>query len=128
MEEILYKTEEFNGVQVHLYRNANELVLLTAEDIGKILGYAAPRPVIESIYKKNMTHIDPYVECSDKKKFFNPKGIIEICSHSSSRYAPYLRTYAWLLYEGARENELTEIITILKNQEILEALRKIQGV
>lgn len=41
MEEILYKTEEFNGVQVHLYRNENELVLLTAEDIGKILGYAA---------------------------------------------------------------------------------------
>ena len=125
MEEILYKTEEFNGVQVHLYRNENELVLLTAEDIGKILGYAAPRPVIENIYKKNMTHIDPYVECSDKKKFFNPKGVIEICSHSSSRYAPYLRTYAWLLYEGARENELTAIITMLKNPG---ALRKIQGV
>jgi prophage antirepressor-like protein len=125
MEETLYKTEEFNGVQVHLYRNENELVLLTAEDIGKILGYAAPRPVIESIYKKNMAHINPYVKCSDKKKFFNPKGVIEICSHSSSRYAPYLRTYAWLLYEGARENELTAIITMLKNPG---ALRKIQGV
>ena len=46
MEEILYKTEEFNGVQVHLYRNKKEPILLTAEDIGRVLGYAAPRPVI----------------------------------------------------------------------------------
>lgn len=115
MEETLYKTEEFNGVQVHLYRNEKEPILLTAEDIGRVLGYAAPRPVIESIYKKNAMFIDPYVECSDKKKFFNAKGIIEICSHSSSLVAPFLRNHVWALHEIAHNDKLIKTVKKVTN-------------
>ena len=74
-----YDTDHFNGVDFKLYHSDKESLLISAEDVGRILGYSAPKPVIESIYRKHREHIDPFVKCDleDKIRYFNLKGVTE---------------------------------------------------
>lgn len=107
-----YDTDHFNGVDFKLYHSDKESLLISAEDVGRILGYSAPKPVIESIYRKHRDHIDPFVKCDpeDKIKYFNPKGVMEICRHSSKSCAGLLSDYMWLKSEFYHEVDLHQVL------------------
>lgn len=107
-----YDTSHFNGVDFKLYHSDNESLLISAEDVGRILGYSAPKPVIESIYRKHREHIDPFIKCDseDKIRYFNPKGVMEICRHSSKSCAGLLSDYMWMQNEIYHATDLNQIL------------------
>lgn len=107
----LITTETFNNLPCNFYRNMNDDILLTREQIGQALEYSNPIDAIYRIHKRHQDRLDKMSICiSDGLGhdiyYYNEKGIMEICRWSNSKQANMFMDWTWDIIEKYRHNEL----------------------
>lgn len=105
----LITTERFEDSDWNFYRNVNNDILLTREQIGTALEYSIPVVAIWKIHKR---HSDRLLQCSfttlangHETYFYNERGIMEICRWSSSKKANEFMDWVWTMLERYKKME-----------------------
>lgn len=114
----LITTETFGDLSCNFYRNMNDDILLTREQIGLALEYKNPDSSMSMIHKRHQDRLDPLsvvekIKSSDNKYYkttlYNLEGILIICSLSLQ---PKSNEFAqWILNISNTENKITIINT-----------------
>lgn len=107
----LITTETFGNLSCNFYRNMNDDILLTREQIGQALEYSDPMNAIYKIHKRHQDRLDNLSIClSDglghEIYYYNERGIMEICRWSNSKKAKLFMDWVWDVIEKYRHNEL----------------------
>ena len=107
----LITTETFGDLSCNFYRNMNDDILLTREQIGIALEYSDPMNAIYKIHKRHQDRLDNLSIClSDglghEIYYYNERGIMEICRWSNSKKANLFMDWVWDIIEKYRHNEL----------------------
>ena len=107
----LITTETFGDLSCNFYRNMNDDILLTREQIGIALDYSDPMNAIYKIHKRHQDRLDNLSIClSDglghEIYYYNERGIMEICRWSNSKKANLFMDWVWDIIEKYRHNEL----------------------
>ena len=123
----LITTETFNNLPCNFYRNMNNDILLTREQIGQALEYADPSKAIRKIHLKHKDRLDELcIRIKDKtfdstqngasreqndnliteRIYYTEKGIMEICRWSRQKNANIFMDWVWDIIEKYRHNEL----------------------
>ena len=107
----LITTETFGDLSCNFYRNMNDDILLTREQIGIALEYSDPMNAIYKIHKRHQDRLDNLSIClSDglghEIYYYNERGIMEICRWSNSKKANIFMDWVWDIIEKYRHNEL----------------------
>lgn len=107
----LITTETFGDLSCNFYRNMNNDILLTREQIGIALEYSNPMNAIYKIHKRHQDRLDNLSIClSDglghEIYYYNERGIMEICRWSNSKKANLFMDWVWDIIEKYRHNEL----------------------
>lgn len=138
----LVTTETFGEVPCDFYRNMNNDILLTRNQIGTALEYAYPDDAISKIHSRHKDRLDQFsvlakLASTDGKEYetylYTERGIMEICRWSSKPLANKFMDWCWNIVEKYRStngfqdqnilaftnaiNTLTSTISIL-NQDI----------
>lgn len=136
----LITTETFGDLSCEFYRNMNDDILLTREQIGQALEYANPIKAIQSIHNKHKDRLDslsiriksetfdtPQTEVGRNKNlmtervYYTERGIMEICRWSRQPKANEFMDWVWDIVENYRHNissssqMFAETITNLNN-------------
>ena len=125
----LITTETFNNLSCNFYKNMNDDILLTREQIGQALEYADPIDAIYRIHKRHSDRLDPLstvkkIKCKDGK-FYNSclytlEGALVICSLSHQEKA--IDFSQWLL-NISNTNENIKIINSRNEIEFMKLLK-----
>ena len=107
----LITTETFGDLSCNFYRNMNDDILLTREQIGIALEYSDPMNAIYKIHKRHQDRLDNLSIClSDglghEIYYYNERGVMEICRWSNSKKANLFMNWVWDIIEKYRHNEL----------------------
>ena len=111
----LVTTEKFGDIDCNFYRNMNDEILLTREQIGSALEYSSPRQAIETIHKKHKDRLDELsvvtkLMTTDGKQYntylYSQKGIMEICRWSRQSKANQFMDWCWDIIEKYRHGSL----------------------
>ena len=123
----LITTETFNNLPCNFYRNMNDDILLTREQIGQALEYADPSKAIRKIHLKHKDRLDELcIRIKDKtfdstqngasreqndnliteRVYYTEKGIMEICRWSRQKNANIFMDWVWDIIEKYRHNKL----------------------
>ena len=93
----LVTTENFGDLQCNFYRNMNDDILLTREQIGSALEYSNPSKAIQKIHLKHKERLDSLsirVKCSTTTNlgvvenlmtetvYYTERGVMELCRWS----------------------------------------------
>lgn len=129
----LITTETFGTVPCDFYRNMNDDMLLTREQIGQALEYKKPDDAIYRIHKRHKDRLDNLSIClSDglghQVYYYTERGIMEICRWSNSKKANQFMDWVWDIIESYRNNTIssqnnidmkafTNILTSLSNTQ-----------
>lgn len=135
---ILITTETFNNLPCNFYRNMNDDILLTREQIGQALEYADPIKAIQNIHTKHKDRLDQMsvriktetfdIPRSDvgrnknlmtERVYYTEKGIMEICRWSRQKNANIFMDWTWDIVSKYRHNELNTIPNI---QPLIDAI------
>lgn len=118
----LITTENFGDLSCNFYRNLNDDILLTREQIGTALEYTYPREAIKNIHRKHRDRLEPLslriklggcqTEPTSKSEeqecvYYTQRGIMEICRFSRQPKANIFMDWVWDIIEKYRNNELT---------------------
>lgn len=112
----LISTETFNNLPCNFYRNMNDDILLTREQIGQALEYSNPQKAIDNIHSKHRNRLDELsvttkLRATDGKCYntmlYTERGIMEICRWSRQKNANMFMDWTWDIIEKYRHNELT---------------------
>lgn len=122
----LITTETFGGLPCNFYRNTNNDVLLTREQIGQALEYKDPLDAIYRIHKRHEDRLDSLSIClSDGLGhdiyYYTNKGVMEICRWSNSKKANLFMDWVWDIVEKYRNNELISMNQLLSQISELNA-------
>ena len=88
---VLFRKENFNGVECDLWKDENGEVWMTREQIGKSLEYGNPRESIKTIHSRNKERLDKFSKkvqidtpSSGKQEtyLYSAKGVYEVCRYS----------------------------------------------
>lgn len=121
-------TETFNNLPCNFYRNMNDDILLTREQIGQALEYAYPDDALSKIHKRHSDRLDPLsvvvkLASTDGKTYdttlYSERGIMEICRWSNKPKANEFMDWTWDIIEKYRHNELNTIPNI---QPLIDAI------
>lgn len=111
----LVKQEKFAGLDVDFYKNENNEVFMTRNQIGAALEYANPNDAIRLIHRKNMERLNAFsasfkLNGTDGKAYntrvYNEKGIYEILRKSNQPKADEFYDFVYDVIEGLRKGEL----------------------
>ena len=121
----LITTETFGDLSCNFYRNMNDDILLTREQIGIALEYSDPIKAIQNIHSKHKDRLDdlcihiksetfdiPQSDGSRKNNlltervYYTERGIMEICRWSRQPKANIFMDWVWDIIEKYRHNEL----------------------
>ena len=111
----LITTETFGDLSCNFYRNMNDDILLTREQIGIALEYSDPDVALSKIHKKHKDRLDKLsvvtkLESTDGKEYnttlYSERGIMEICRWSRQPKANLFMDWVWDIIEKYRHNEL----------------------
>ena len=111
----LITTETFGDLSCNFYRNMNDNILLTREQIGIALEYSDPDVALSKIHKKHKDRLDKLsvvtkLESTDGKEYnttlYSERGIMEICRWSRQPKANLFMDWVWDIIEKYRHNEL----------------------
>lgn len=113
----LITTETFGDLSCNFYRNTNDDILLTREQIGSALEYKNPDDAIYRIHKRHQDRLDNLSIClSDGLGhdiyYYTQRGIMEICRWSNSKQANKFMDWVWDIVEKYRSKELVPIQSI----------------
>lgn len=112
----LISTETFNNLPCNFYRNMNDDILLTREQIGQALEYSNPQKAIDNIHSKHRNRLDELsvttkLRATDGKCYntmlYTERGIMEICRWSRQKNANMFMDWTWDIIEKYRHNKLT---------------------
>lgn len=123
----LITTETFNNLPCNFYRNMNDDILLTREQIGQALEYSNPVDAIYRIHKRHQDRLDKMSICiSDGLGhdiyYYNEKGIMEICRWSNSKQANIFMDWTWDIITKYRHNELNTVPNIQPLIDVITTL------
>lgn len=121
----LITTETFGDLSCNFYRNMNNDILLTREQIGQALEYSDPIKAIQNIHSKHKDRLDDLcihiksetfdIPQSDggrknnlltERVYYTERGIMEICRWSRQPKANLFMDWVWDIIEKYRHNEL----------------------
>lgn len=118
----LITTEIFNNLSCNFYRNTNDDILLTREQIGQALEYADPSKAIRKIHLKHKDRLDELCirlklgstqnganltkSEEQERVYYTERGIMEICRWSRQRNANLFMDWVWDIIEKYRHNNL----------------------
>ena len=111
----LITTETFGDLSCNFYRNINDDIFLTREQIGIALEYSDPDVALSKIHKKHKDRLDELsvvtkLESTDGKEYnttlYSERGIMEICRWSRQPKANLFMDWVWDIIEKYRHNEL----------------------
>ena len=117
----LITTEIFGNVPCDFYRNMNNEMLLTRNQIGQALEYKNPQKAIDNIHSKHKDRLDNLsvttkLRATDGKEYFTTlytqRGIMEICRWSRQSKANQFMDWVWDIIEAYRNNTLQQQIDI----------------
>lgn len=124
----LITTEKFGDLDCNFYRNMNNDILLTREQIGTALEYANPDAALSMIHKRHKNRLDPLsvvtkLLSADGKEYetrlYTQKGVMEICQWSNKPKANQFMDWVWDIVEKYRNGELNNTINL---QPLLDTL------
>lgn len=116
----LITTESFGTVSCDFYRNMNDDILLTREQIGTALEYANPSTAIKNIHRKHRDRLDqlsirvklggcqnePTSKSEEQERvYYTERGIMEICRWSRQRKANQFMDWCWDVIAKYRNNQ-----------------------
>lgn len=114
MNLTLAKTELFNSAQCDFWRNENNEVYMTREQIGAALEYSEPRKAIHKIHERNQERLDKFsvvtkLTTTDKKSYdtiiYNERGIYEIIRFSKQPKANAFYDFVYDLLGSLRKGD-----------------------
>lgn len=107
----LITTETFNNLPCNFYRNMNDDILLTREQIGQALEYSDPMVAIGKIHNRHSDRLNKFsftnLVNGHQIYYYTEKGVMEICRWSKSKRANEFMDWVWDIIEKYRHNELT---------------------
>ena len=116
----LITTENFGNIPCDFYRNMNDDILLTREQIGSALEYTNPRTAIKNIHRKHKDRLDelsiriksggyqnePTSKSEEQERvYYTERGIMEICRWSRQPLANQFMDWCWDVIEKYRNNQ-----------------------
>lgn len=125
----LITTEHFGDIPCNFYRNANDDILLTREQIGQALGYKNPQKSIDNIHSKHRDRLDELsvttkLRATDGKcyntRLYKERGIMEICRWSRQEAANRFMDWVWDIVESYRAGNLSS-----DTNQIIKELTKV---
>lgn len=125
----LVKTEKFAGLDVEFYKDENNDIYMTRNQIGEALGYKNANDAIRLIHRRNKERMDGLstsfnLNGANGKVYdtvmYNEKGIYEIMRKSNQPKADEFYDFVYDIIEGLRKGELQIKQT---PQTYIEALR-----
>lgn len=142
----LVTTEKFGEIDCNFYRNMNDEILLTREQIGSALEYSNPQKAIDKIHERHKNRLDNLsvtvkLGASDGKQYntclYNERGIMEICRWSDKPKANQFMDWCWDVIEKYRHgnlennnnmliNDITKNVINLLNPVIMDMQNKLQ--
>ena len=120
----LITTETFGDLSCNFYRNMNDDILLTREQIGQALEYSDPIKAIQKIHLKHKDRLDglsmlikgstqiggDLTKSEEQERiYYTQRGIMEICRWSNKPKADLFMDWVWDIIEKYRANELVPI-------------------
>lgn len=122
----LITTENFGDLQCNFYRNMNDDILLTREQIGSALEYADPAKAIQKIHLKHKDRLEPLclritdirypqnggVGVNVETVYYTERGIMELCRWSRQPLANQFMDWVWDIVEKYRNKEMIDITTV----------------
>lgn len=117
----LITTENFGELQCNFYRNMNDDILLTREQIGSALEYKNPTTALSMIHKRHKDRLDVLsvvhkLLSTDGKEYetilYTERGVMEICRWSNSKNANQFMDWVWDIVEKYRNREMIDITTV----------------
>lgn len=136
----LVTTENFGNLECNFYRNMNDDILLTREQIGQALEYSNPAKAIQKIHLKHKDRLDEFsirIKSSTTTRtgvvenlmtetiYYTQRGIMEICRWSRQPLANKFMDWVWDIVEKYRSNEImnmSRMTTILnKFVDVIES-------
>lgn len=112
----LITTETFGDLPCNFYRNMNDEILLTREQIGTALEYVYPDDALSKIHKRHHDRLDNLsvvvkLASTDGKEYettlYTQRGVMEICRWSNKRKANQFMDWVWDIIEKYRNNEFS---------------------
>ena len=109
----LIKAETFNNLPCNFYRNMNDDILLTREQIGQALEYTDPMVAIGKIHNRHSDRLDQFsftnLVNGHQTYYYTEKGVMEICRWSKSKRANEFMDWVWDIVEKYRHNEFPNL-------------------
>ena len=119
----LITTETFGDLSCNFYRNLNDDILLTREQIGSALEYSNPQKAIQKIHSSHKDRLETLcmrvvenrvpqnggVGVDVETVYYTQRGIMEICRWSRQPKADLFMDWVWDIVEKYRANELIPI-------------------
>lgn len=132
----LITTETFGELPCNFYRNMNDDIFLTREQIGKALGYSEPSKAIQKIHLKHKDRIESLcVRIVENRRpqnggvgvdietvYYTERGIMEICRWSRQPKADEFMDWVWDIVESYRNRQLIDVQMM---QPVMETLNNI---
>ena len=118
----LITTERFGDIACDFYRNMNDDILLTREQIGSALEYTDPGKAIRKIHLKHKDRLEPLclrvkltgqpqsgatLTNGEKQErvYYTERGIMELCRWSTKPKANQFMDWCWDIVEKYRNNQ-----------------------
>lgn len=110
----LVTTENFGDISCDFYRNMNDDILLTREQIGSALEYSHPDIALGKIHNRHKDRLDQFsvltkLVSTDGKEYntylYTQKGVMEICRWSNKPKANQFMDWCWDVIEKYRNNQ-----------------------
>lgn len=135
----LITTENFGDLSCNFYRNMNDDVLLTREQIGTALEYANPQKAIQKIHYLHKDRLENLcvrlienrvpqnggVGVDVETVYYSQRGVMEICRFSRQKKANEFMDWVWSIVEKYRAGELSNQIDTRIINQIVTSLSNI---
>lgn len=127
---VLYKSEQFQGIECDFWKNENNEVFMTGQQLGKILGYNDPAKSIRKLVERNEylrnSEFSGSVRMSSpsgtqETRIFTEDGIYEVTMLAKTDKAKEFRSWVRQILKGLRKGELE-----LLHQQLEETHPKIE--
>ena len=114
----LITTEKFGSIPCDFYRNMNDDILLTREQIGSALEYANPDDALSKIHRRHKDRLDQLsviakLSSTDGKEsntyLYTERGVMEICRWSNKPKANQFMDWCWDIVTKYRQGEINNI-------------------
>lgn len=111
----LITTEKFGDLDCNFYRNMNDDILLTREQIGTALEYVYPDDALSKIHNRHKERLDTLsvvvkLASTDGKYYettlYSQRGVMEICRWSNKPKANEFMDWVWTIVEKYRNGEI----------------------